>query len=385
MSRGLAICWMRPSFITAISFDIARASVWSCGTWTHVIPSSRCSRFSSKGMSSRSLASRFGSGSARRRSAGSITSARARARRCCWPPERAVASREASWSSLTTARARSTRMRRSDRPGRLPRGSTLSGNATFSNTFMCGQIAYDWKTIPSPRWFAGTLTFGVDENSTRPPREMVPSSGISRPAIERRVVVLPQPEGPRSVNSSPSCTSSETWSTAKTRPRSSPFAAANVLTRSTTSSRAISLCLLDPDARTELVGDRDEHDEGADQHHAERRDLGQEAVAPLLPDHDREHLLAGRVEEHRGTELAEGHDHDVDPTRDQAGREQGQHDASERVPPAGPAHLGRLLELAADLEHRRGRIAHAVRHEARQVGDEQDPQRAVDPDRDPQV
>jgi len=30
-----------------------------------------------------------------------------------------------------------------------------------------------------------------------PPTEIEPLSGISRPAIERKVVVLPQPDGPR--------------------------------------------------------------------------------------------------------------------------------------------------------------------------------------------
>ena len=44
-------------------------------------------------MRSRSLASRLESGSSSSRSCGSITSARASASRCCWPPESLVASR----------------------------------------------------------------------------------------------------------------------------------------------------------------------------------------------------------------------------------------------------------------------------------------------------
>src|SRR5215470_19795422 len=39
---------------------------------------------------------------------------------------------------------------------------------------------------------------------------MSPATGRSRPAIERTVVVLPQPDGPSSVNSLPSGTSNET-------------------------------------------------------------------------------------------------------------------------------------------------------------------------------
>src|SRR6266404_7152344 len=210
---------------------------------------------------------------------------------------------------------------------------------------MCGQIAYDWNTIPRPRWFAGTRVFVSDEKSTRPATEIVPLSGVSRPAIERSVVVLPQPDGPSSVKSSPSCTSSETSSTACTRPRASPFAAGNVFSRLRISSSA-NLCLLDADAGAELVGDRDEDDERADQHHAERRHLGLQAVAPLLPDNDREDFLARRVEQDRRADLAERDDQDVDPAGDETRREQRQHDPPECVPPAGAAHLCRLLELA---------------------------------------
>ena len=38
----------------------------------------------------------------------------------------------------------------------LPSLRTASGNATFSNTFMCGQMAYDWNTMPKLRLFGAT-------------------------------------------------------------------------------------------------------------------------------------------------------------------------------------------------------------------------------------
>src|SRR5438309_584238 len=69
--------------------------------------SSRCRRFSSKRMRSRSFASRLESGSSSSSSCGSITSARASARRCCCPPESLVASRSANSSSCTAVRTRS--------------------------------------------------------------------------------------------------------------------------------------------------------------------------------------------------------------------------------------------------------------------------------------
>ena len=68
-----------------------------------------------------------------------MTSARASASRCCWPPESLVASRSASSSSCTAASTRMTFCSISLRLGRALR--TSSGNATFLNTFMCGQMA----------------------------------------------------------------------------------------------------------------------------------------------------------------------------------------------------------------------------------------------------
>ena len=60
--------------------------------------------------------------------------------------------------------------------------------------------------MPRPRSLAGTLTSlpsSPSEKSTRSPTVIVPESGFSRPAMERKVVVLPQPDGPSRVNSSP--------------------------------------------------------------------------------------------------------------------------------------------------------------------------------------
>ena len=41
--------------------------------------------------------------------------------------------------------------------------------------------------------------------TSSPPTMMRPSSGVSKPAIIRSVVVLPQPEGPSSAKNSPGC------------------------------------------------------------------------------------------------------------------------------------------------------------------------------------
>jgi hypothetical protein len=48
---------------------------------------------------------------------------------------------------------------------------------------------------------------------SRPAWWIAPAVWMSRPAMARRSVVLPQPEGPRKHTNSPSCTSSEmSWS-----------------------------------------------------------------------------------------------------------------------------------------------------------------------------
>src|SRR5262249_32673952 len=47
---------------------------------------------------------------------------------------------------------------------------------------------------------------------------IVPSSGVSKPAIMRRVVVLPEPDGPSMVKNSPWAMSRSTPSTATTSP-----------------------------------------------------------------------------------------------------------------------------------------------------------------------
>src|SRR3990172_4345960 len=54
--------------------------------------------------------------------------------------------------------------------------------------------------------------------TTLPSMTKSPSVGISIPAIIRRRVVFPHPEGPRSTRNSPSFVDRSTWSTARTSP-----------------------------------------------------------------------------------------------------------------------------------------------------------------------
>src|SRR4030088_1874570 len=65
--------------------------------------------------------------------------------------------------------------------------------------------------LPGRRWGS---TWAISLPSSR----IRPSSGISKPAIIRNSVVLPQPEGPSSAKNSPALMSSDSRSTALKRP-----------------------------------------------------------------------------------------------------------------------------------------------------------------------
>src|SRR6185437_3475323 len=55
--------------------------------------------------------------------------------------------------------------------------------------------------------------------TSRPPTTISPESASSRPATTRRIVLFPQPEGPRRTRNSPSEICSETSLTASTLPK----------------------------------------------------------------------------------------------------------------------------------------------------------------------
>src|SRR5687767_13393333 len=142
---------------------------------------------------------------------------------------------------------------------------------------------------------------------TWPPTVISPARGRSRPAIERSVVVLPQPLGPSSVKSLPcgtskltSCAAGMVW------PRSPTYSVHRPATVS-------KLGFLDSELAADPLRDHHQDEERDDEHHAERRELDVLAVLPKLPDENRQHLVAGAVEQDRARELADRHDHDVDP------------------------------------------------------------------------
>src|SRR3954467_2913632 len=100
--------------------------------------------------------------------------------------------------------------------------------------------------------------------TSRPPTTISPESASSSPATTRRIVLLPQPDGPRRTRNSLSATCSETSLPASTFPQ--------VFTRSSDRSGAIRLRSLVERARHRrlhepALKDEEHGDRGGDRHH----------------------------------------------------------------------------------------------------------------------
>src|SRR6476619_1653732 len=187
--------------------------------------------------------------------------------------------------------------------------------------------------------------------TSRPPIEMVPADVSSSPAISRSSVDLPHPEGPTRTMNLPSCTVSETSSSARTLPANS------LVTWSTTIS-AISLSSSCHRAGGQPEGDPplDDHEEDQNRdrcqdragHQAAPVDLAARAVEVREPDGDR--LLRLVVEQDVGEdELVPARDEDEHGGRDEAWRDEREQDLRERPDAAGTVDHRRLLELLRDV------------------------------------
>src|SRR5258708_26235173 len=93
--------------------------------------------------------------------------------------------------------------------------------------------------MPRSRARGGTRMPRSGEDTTLPAMLMSPDVGCSSPATQRKVVVLPQPEGPSSTTISPA-------GTAKLTPSIAGRPIANCLRRSVTSSVAVMMSPIPP-------------------------------------------------------------------------------------------------------------------------------------------
>src|SRR5262245_8851341 len=107
-----------------------------------------------------------------------------------------------------------------------------------------------------------------------PPTVISPERGRSSPAIERKVVVLPQPLGPSSVNSLPCGTSKLTSCAARmVWPCSPVYSVQSAETVSTS-------VLFDSELAAHPLGNHDQDEEGDDEHDPQRRELDVLSVLP---------------------------------------------------------------------------------------------------------
>ena len=185
MSPGLPICSIAPSFITTIRSEIDSASSWSWVTKIVVMPSFRCSAR----MSSRSppgFARR--APRAARRAAESAGSGRARGR-----ATRAAAGRpKAGGENAGEVRQLDQRQHLVD--PRIDLGRRLARDLEAE-----GDVAFDChvgKERIGLKHHADRAAASRPGGHVAAAMRIDPSVGVSKPAIIRRVVVLPQPLGP---------------------------------------------------------------------------------------------------------------------------------------------------------------------------------------------
>src|SRR5258705_39155 len=272
------------------------------------------------------------------------------------PPESWAGRCSARASSRTRARAARTRRSISARAVRRSR----SPKATFSNTERCGKSAYAWKTIPSPRWWAGRSVTSWPSIRTRP------AVGSTKPAIRLRVVVLPQPDGPSSESSSPSYTTRSRPATARTPSYSRLQPASSTTGRAI---RSVSPVVEEHAAQVqEPVGEPDDQ-EGAHDEEGRQRGDGRIGVVDHVAEHGHGEDLgqAGRDEE-RDHELVQRHDHREEQRGQEAGTQERQRDPPEGPPGRGAQARGRALEGGIEGAHADPHPAHHERHDQRPHG-----------------
>src|SRR5262249_17109907 len=113
----------------------------------------------------------------------------------------------------------------------------------------------------------------------------------------------------------------------------------------------------------------------------QRRKLGALAVGPKVDQGDRHGLRAWSREQNCERQYARCHQKDEQPAREQGRREQRRNDAAQPGKGGCAAHLGGFFELAVDLQHARGAVAHAIGQVVDDKRPDQDPERAVERDR----
>src|ERR1700746_3949535 len=190
--------------------------------------------------------------------------------------------------------------------------------------------------MPISRRYAGTFV-------TRSPSMAIsPLSGIRKPPTRLSNVVLPQPDGPSSVISSPRRTSSETSSSAAILPKRlvtpststaiSPFArVAGVGAAAESASSAGMLNVQHLCEAKEDVGQNEQRCGDHNVHDRDRRHRGVGVFAHIVVERNRQRLGALRGHAQRSGKFIERQDRREQPAADQARNQQRQRDGGENA------------------------------------------------------
>ena len=139
-------------------------------------------------------------GSSARSSAGSVTSARAIATRCCWPPESCAG----RWSGGRRARPRPSAATRPPAPLAAARRRRPAGSSTLASAMVRGIRLNDWKTKPILRLRTAASSSSSSVDDVDAVEEVAARrSGTSRQPMMFISVDLPEPEAPMMATKSP--------------------------------------------------------------------------------------------------------------------------------------------------------------------------------------
>src|SRR5438128_9665002 len=189
--------------------------------------------------------------------------------------------------------------------------------------------------MPISRRYAGTSVIRW------PSMAISPLSGIKKPPTRLSSVVLPQPDGPSSVISSPRRTSSDTSSSAVVLPKrlvtpssstaisAPPFARVAAGAESLPSTGMLNvqhLCEAKED-----VGQRQQRCRDHNVHDRDRRHRGCGVFAHVVVVRNRQRLSALRGDEQRSGKFVERQDRREQPAADQARKQQRQRDGGENA------------------------------------------------------
>jgi hypothetical protein len=176
----------------------ALATRRSCVTSTIACPSADRSRRTDTTSRAAPL-SRLPVGSSASSTLGRLTSARAIATRCCWPPDSEPGTRAAV--SASPSRSSSSRARR--RASREGTPASRAGSSTLSATVRLSIRLKNWKTKPSSARRSRARRASPASSTRSPCRQISPAVGRSSPPSRFSSVDLPQPLGPVTARNSP--------------------------------------------------------------------------------------------------------------------------------------------------------------------------------------